>query len=111
MADTIRIGIIGVGIIGKSHLRTYSKIPGVELVALADIDEAEGQRVSEMFDIPHVYNNGYKMLERDDIDAVDVCLHNNLHMRATVAALRSGKHVYCEKPMAGRYVDAVTMKE
>jgi hypothetical protein len=40
-------------------------------------------------------------LKRDDIEAVDVALHNNLHMPATVAGLQAGKHVYCEKPMVG----------
>jgi len=49
------------------------------------------------------------LLARDDLDAVDVCLHNNYHMPYTVAALKSGKHVYCEKPMAGAYADAETM--
>jgi predicted dehydrogenase len=48
-------------------------------------------------------------LKLDDVDAVDVCLHNNLHRPATVAALEAGKHVYCEKPMAGSYRDAAAM--
>lgn len=111
MADKVRIGMIGVGQIGKSHLRRYQEIEDAEIVALADIDEAEGTRVSEAFDIPNVYTDFRRMLERDDIVAVDVCLHNNLHMPATVAALRAGKHVYCEKPMAGTYADAQTMME
>ena len=46
-----------------------------------------------------------------DIVAVDVCVHNNLHMPMTVAALKAGKHVYCEKPMAGSYRDAAVMLE
>jgi predicted dehydrogenase len=50
-------------------------------------------------------------LARDDIVAVDVCLHNNLHMPVTVAALEAGKNVFCEKPMAGSYRDAETMYE
>ena len=109
MGKKIRIGIIGVGLIGKQHLRNYRQIEDVEVVALADIDEPEGERVAKEFSIPNIYNNGYKMLERDDLDAVDICLHNNLHMAGTLAALRSGRHVYCEKPMAGTYVDAETM--
>ncbi|MBN1246686.1 MAG: Gfo/Idh/MocA family oxidoreductase [Anaerolineae bacterium] len=111
MADKVRIGIIGVGQIGKHHLRRYREIEAAEVVALADIDVPEGQRVAEEFGIPNIYTNGYKMLERDDLDAVDVCLHNNLHMAATVAALRAGNNVYCEKPMAGTYIDALKMYE
>ena len=40
------------------------------------------------------------MLERDDLDSVDVCLHNNYHASATIAALEAGKNVYCEKPIS-----------
>lgn len=109
MADKVRIGIIGVGQIGKVHLRRYREIEDAEVVALADIDVPEGERVAAEFGIPNIYTNGYKMLERDDLDAVDICLHNNLHMAGTVAALRAGCHVYCEKPMAGTYADALTM--
>lgn len=109
MTDKIRIGCIGVGQIGKHHLENYSKVQGAELVALADINEAELNRVGDLTGIPNRYTDFKKMLERDDIQAVDVCLHNNLHMPVTVAALEAGKHVYCEKPMAGSYIDAETM--
>jgi predicted dehydrogenase len=105
----VRIGVIGVGQIGKHHLNNYQKIEAAEIVAIADIDEAEANRVSGLFDISHVYTDFRELLKRDDIVAVDVCLHNNLHMPATVAALQAGKHVYCEKPMAGAYCDAETM--
>ncbi len=109
MPDRIRIGVIGVGQIGKHHLRNYAEIEGAEVVAIADINEAEARRVSEQFGIPNVYTDFRQLLARDDIEAVDVCLHNNLHMPVTVAALEAGKHVYCEKPMAGAYVDAERM--
>jgi predicted dehydrogenase len=104
-----RVGLIGVGQIGKAHVRRYSEMESVEMVAVADINEAEANRVSEMYGIPNVYTDFRELLKRDDIEAVDVCLHNNFHMPMTVAALRAGKHVYCEKPMAGAYVDAETM--
>ena len=107
--DKIRVGIIGVGQIGKSHVREYQAIPGAEIVAVADINEAEANRVAAEYKIPHVYTNFREMLKRDDIQAVDVCMHNNFHMPATVAALEAGKDVFCEKPMAGSYTDAAKM--
>ena len=109
MTDKIRIGCIGVGQIGKHHLDNYSKIENAELVAIADINETELIMVGDRFGIPNRYTDFHEMLERDDLDAVDVCLHNNLHMPVTVAALEAGKHVYCEKPMAGSYIDAEEM--
>jgi predicted dehydrogenase len=109
MTEKIRIGSIGVGQIGKQHLENYSKIENADLVAIADINEAELNRVGDLFGIPNRYTDFRKMLARDDLDAVDVCLHNNLHMPVTVAALEAGKNVYCEKPMAGSYIDAEAM--
>lgn len=104
-----KIGIIGVGQIGKYHLQNYQKVPGVEVAAIADIDQAEARRVAGLFKIPSCYFDAHELLAREDLDAVDVCLHNNLHMPYTLAALKAGKHVYCEKPMAGAYRDAETM--
>jgi predicted dehydrogenase len=109
MGDKVRIGVIGVGQIGKHHLNSYAKIEDAEIVAIADIDAAEADRVSKVYDIPNVYTDFRDLLARDDIEAVDVCLHNNFHMPMTVAALEAGKNVYCEKPMAGAYADAAKM--
>lgn len=109
--NPIRIGIIGVGQIGKSHIANYAKVPGARIVAAADVNEAELRRVAAENQIPNVTTDFRQLLKRDDVDAVDVCLHNNFHMPVTVAALKAGKHVYCEKPMAGAYVDAVKMME
>ena len=107
--DPIRIGIIGTGQIAQGHMKTYSGIAGAQIVAASDIDEAALERSKAAFNIPHTYRNFRDLLARDDVDAVDVCLHNNLHMPVTVAALEAGKHVYCEKPMAGAYIDAERM--
>ena len=109
MADKVRIGVIGVGQIGKSHLNNYSKLEAADVVAVADLNEDEAKSVAAQHDIPDVYADFRDLLARDDIEAVDVCLHNNLHMPVTTAGLRAGKHVYCEKPMAGSYIDAETM--
>ena len=111
MGEKVRIGIIGVGQIGKSHIRNYTDKckEEIEIAAVADINEAEANRVAEMYDIPAVTTNFRDLLERDDIAAVDVCLHNNFHAPVAIAALEAGKDVYCEKPMAGAYIDAVKM--
>jgi predicted dehydrogenase len=109
--DKVRIGIIGVGQIGKRHLHNYASIDAAEVVAIADIDEAEARRVSIEYGVPTIYTHFRELLARDDIEAVDVCLHNNFHMPVTVTALRAGKHVYCEKPMAGAYCDAQVMMD
>lgn len=107
--DRIRIGMIGVGQIGKQHCENYSKIPGAEMVAIADLNEPEAKRVAAQYQVPDVYTDFRQLLNRDDIQAVDVCLHNNLHAPVTIEALRAGKHVYCEKPIAGAYVDGKAM--
>lgn len=109
--EPIRIGIIGCGQIAQQHLTNYSRIPEANVVACADIDPSAADTTAQKFDIQNVYYKAQEMLKRDDLDAIDVCLHNNLHMPATVAALESGRHVYCEKPMAGSYRDAATMLE
>jgi predicted dehydrogenase len=108
--EKIRLGIIGVGQIGKRHVEEYSsKVEGADIVAVADVNEAEARRVAAQYNIPNVYTDFRQLLARDDIQSVDVCLHNNFHMPVTVAALEAGKNVYCEKPMAGAYRDAEKM--
>ena len=111
MAGKIKLGIIGVGQIGKSHVNTYKSVPDCEIVAVADVNEEEANRVATANDIPRVFTKFREMLKRDEIDAVDVCLHNNFHAPVSIAALEAGKHVYCEKPMAGAYPDAKRMYE
>jgi len=105
----IRIGLIGAGQRGQQHLEDYQRIPGAEILAIADINEALAQRVAAEFKIPDVYNDYHDLLQRDDLEAVDICLHNNLHRPVAVAAMEAEKHVYCEKPMAGSYADARIM--
>ncbi len=107
--NRIKVGVIGVGQIGKMHLTNYGKMPNVEVAAVADVNPTELARAADLFGVPDTYADFRKLLERPDIAALDICLHNNLHMRAAVEALQAGKHVFCEKPMAGSYVNAATM--
>ena len=109
MKEKVRIAVIGTGQIGKAHIRTYMQIPDAELVAVADLREDEARRVAQENGIGSVYTDYHELLARDDIDSVDVCLHNRLHRPVTIDALRAGKNVYCEKPMSWTYQDAKAM--
>ena len=111
MAEKVKLGIIGVGQIGKSHLKQYQQVPEAEIVAACDVNEQELARVVKEFNIPNTFTDYRKLLAMDEIVAVDVCLHNNFHAPMSIAAMEAGKDVYCEKPLAGSYTDAQRMVE
>ncbi len=106
---TIRIGMIGCGVIGQSHLETYKKIPGCEVTALCDIVPERVQDYGERFGVAGRYTSIGEMLKKCDCDAVDVCLHNNMHAPVSIAVMESGRDCYCEKPMSGSYFDSKRM--
>jgi predicted dehydrogenase len=108
-AKRIRIGMIGIGQIGRRQLETFQTLPGVDVVAVAGRDPERTRQAAEEYHLPFWTTDYHELLAREDIDAVSVCLHNNLHRPVTVAALEVGKHVFCEKPMAGSYCDAAEM--
>src|SRR5438874_1129681 len=78
--DPVRIGIIGCGQIAQHHLATYAEIPQAKVIACADIDPSAADTSAAKFQIPNIYYTAQEMLQRDDLDAIDVCVHNNLHM-------------------------------
>ena len=71
------------------------------MVAIVDVNEPHARSVAARYSIPASYADFHDLLTRPDIQAVDVCLHNNLQMPVILATLQAGKHVYCEKPMGG----------
>jgi predicted dehydrogenase len=109
MSKRLRAGVIGTGMIGKAHLNRYREIPEVEVVAVADLRKDEAERVAAEHGVETVFTDYRKLLAIDEIDIVDVCLPNALHCPVTVAALKAGKHVYCEKPMANSGAEARKM--
>ena len=104
--DEVTIGLIGAGNRGETHSEAYADVPGATVTAVADIDEEAGNRLAEVYDVPHVYTDFREMLDDSGVDAVDVCVHNNLHRPMAVAAFEAGKHVFCEKPLASTNADA-----
>ena len=110
MNEKIRVGVIGCGQISHmNHFPKYAAAENVEIVAACDIREDRLNAACEKYSVPNKYTAFRDLLARDDIDAVSICLHNNLHAPAAIAALRAGKHVYCEKPIAGSYADGKFM--
>lgn len=107
----IRVALIGTGVISKQHMERYQNIPNAKVVAACDLDRRKLEAWGEAYQIQDLYTDYRELLKREDIDAVDVCLHNNLHLPMALEVLRAGKHCYCEKPMAGSYRDAKLLYE
>lgn len=108
--EPLRIGLLGAGGVAQvAHLPAYAKIPDCRVTAICDVDEAKARRVAARYNVPTVTESYADVLEREDVDAVDVCLPNHLHAEATVAALAAGKHVLCEKPFSRSSEEAALM--
>jgi predicted dehydrogenase len=95
----LRVGVIGLGI-GRMHIEGWREHAGVEVVAIADLDEARLAKVGDEFGIPQRYTSPEEMLKNAQLDVVSVCTPNKFHKDLTLAALAAGCHVLCEKPMA-----------
>ena len=95
-----RIGIIGVGAIGTVHANALAEINNAEITAICDALPDRLAEKAEAFGVKQTFMDHRKMLKQADMDAVYVCTGNWLHCEQTVAALKSGRHVFCEKPMA-----------
>ncbi|MGQ9596679.1 MAG: Gfo/Idh/MocA family protein [Thermoproteota archaeon] len=102
----IRVGVIGCGVMGKYHARVYSELPGVKLLATADVLEERAKEVAKEFGAERWYTDYNELLTRSDIDAVSITVPDHLHRGPTVAAAKAGKAVLLEKPIATTLEDA-----
>ena len=107
----IPVGVIGTGFIGPAHIEALRRLPGVEVVALADVDEATAKAKADSLGVAHSYGDYRKLLARDDVQAVHICTPNYLHFEMSRQALEAGKHVVCEKPLAVEAREAATLVE
>jgi predicted dehydrogenase len=101
MTTPLGIAVVGAGSIADAHLYSYQRAPErASLVTVVDVDEARARRAAGRFSVPHVLTGYREALERDDVQAVSICTPPFLHAEIAVAALKAGKHVLCEKPVA-----------
>ena len=96
----LKVGIIGLGGIARSHCEAISNLDNVEVVAVADLFEEKRRQYMEKYDIPRGYASHSELLKDDEVEAVAVVLGHQLHHQLTVDSCNAGKHVLVEKPMA-----------
>ena len=97
MTGELTVGLLGAGMIAGVHAQAYRDSPGVRLVAVADPVPGKAGRIADRHDAKAVPDLG-ALLELG-VDVVDVCTPPTAHADATIAALRAGRHVLCEKPI------------
>jgi myo-inositol 2-dehydrogenase/D-chiro-inositol 1-dehydrogenase len=100
MTKNLRFGVIGAGRIGKIHAENLAtRIPGVDLAAIADIDRAAAQGLADRLHVPFVYEDYHAILSDPAVDAVAICSSTDTHAIIVIEAAQAGKHIFCEKPI------------
>jgi len=124
MAKKLKVGVIGLGSMGSTHLDIYSQISEVEVIAVADSKKSRldgsnraegnisGQAKGSVAGLEaKQYIDGMDLIDDPDIELVDICVGTNLHFVFVEAALAKGKHVLVEKPLARTYDEAKKIVE
>lgn len=97
----LRAGVAGGGI-GKAHLDALKQLPDLfEITAFCDIDRERADAIARDYGIPAALTDFDALVERQDVDIVHICTPSGLHAAQAEATVRAGKHVVCEKPLAG----------
>lgn len=107
MSKELRIGMIGYGFMGRTHSNGYCKVNNFfdleyrpVLKAACARNQEELQKFADQWGYESTENDWRKLIARDDIDAVDICVPNNLHKEIAIAAAEAGKMILCEKPLS-----------
>ena len=97
---TIKVGLIGTGYIGMVHLEMLRRLGGVEVVALADTNGDLARAAADKFGITRVHDNAEAVIAAGDVEVVHNCAPNNVHFDINAKAIRAGKELLSEKPLA-----------
>jgi predicted dehydrogenase len=115
---TMRVGMAGYGFMGAAHSQGWRSAPAFfdlpfrpEMTAIAGRNEAAVTAAAERWGWAGVETDWRRLVERDDIDLVDICTPGDSHVEIAIAALEAGKHVLCEKPLANSVAEAERMAE
>ena len=96
----IKAGIVGTGFIGPAHVEAVRRLGFVEVVALAERDQATADQKAALLGLPRAYGDYRDLLADADVEVVHNCTPNNLHFEVNQAILEAGKHCVSEKPLA-----------
>jgi len=101
----VKYAVIGLGWFGEKHCEALAGLPNVELVALCTRTEPRLRRLADEFGVKRVYTDYRELLADPEVEAVSITTMWDQHAAPTLAALRAGKHVFLEKPMASTVAD------
>jgi hypothetical protein len=114
----LRIGMIGYGFMGRAHSNAYRRVNNFfeleyepVLQAVCARDETKAKKFADTWGYASVETDWRKLIERSDIDAVDICVPNNLHHDMAIAAAKAGKMILCEKPLSMNTAEGQEMAE
>ena len=104
----MRVGVVGVGYLGRFHARIYNDMPGVELVGVADTNHETADRVASEYETRAFYD---PLALLDEVDVVSVVVPTSLHRQIAIPYLEKGVHMLLEKPVASTLEDAKVIVE
>jgi len=96
----LRVALVGMGRIGRTHLRVLTRTDAAEVVGVYDLNSALARERAQEADVRRVYASWQEVLEDPGVDCVGILLPHDLHEKYSIEALEAGKHVVCEKPLA-----------
>jgi len=109
--DKIRCGVIGLGAMGRNHAMFIKESQIGELTSLCDVDRHALRKAAERFQVEKTYTDFHEMLKDPSLDMISLCLPHYLHSPVGIEALKAGKHVLTEKPIAINLKEADKMIE